>query len=85
MNPTSLSAQSLPSSWSPGDDDNYEGGFGQCDGVDDDINDDIGDDVNDDVHDTDDNGDVPHLLHVRPLSSAPLALDGVRYLSPSFF
>ena len=54
---------------------NYEGVFGQCDVVDDDVNDDIGDDVNDDVHDTDNNGDVPHLLHVRPLSSAALALE----------
>ena len=59
-----------------------EGGFGQGDDVDDDINNDVGDDVNDGVHDTDENGDVPHLLHVCPLSSAPLALElGICHLA----
>ena len=65
-----------------GDDDNYEGGFGQGDDVDDDINNDVVDDVNDGVRDTDENGDVPHLLHVCPLSSAPLALElGICHLA----
>ena len=79
MNPTSLY---LSPSWSPGDDDNYEGGFGPGDDADDDINDDVSDDVNDGVHDTDEKGDVPHLLHVRPLSSATLALEsGICHLA----
>ena len=40
----------------------------------------INDDVSDDVHDVDDNGDVPHLHHVRLLS--PLALElGISHLT----
>ena len=68
MNPPSSSAQSLLPSCSPGDVDDYEGGFGQDD-VDDDIDDDVDDDVDDDgvnAH------DVPHL---RLLSPAPLSLE----------
>ena len=83
MLPLSSSAPLRPSR-SPGDDDDYEGGFVQDDNVDDDhavndddddnnVDDNIDDDVSADVHDVDDNGDVPHLLHVRLLS--PLALE----------
>ena len=42
------SAQSRLLSWSPDDDDDYEGGFNQ-DGADDDIDDDVCDDVDDGV------------------------------------
>ena len=48
MNPPTSSAQSRLLSWSPDDDDDYEGGFNQDD-ADDDIDDDVYDDVDDGV------------------------------------
>ena len=45
------------------------------DGDDDNVDDYINDDVSDDVHDVDNNGDVPHLHHVRLLSPLALELD----------
>ena len=70
------SAQSRLLSWSPDDDDDYEGGFNQ-----DDADDDIDDDV---YYDVDDGVKAHDVSHLRLLSPAPLSLEPRISLPTSF-